>query len=171
MAFPQIVPPRNRLACRRDDGGGVSATAYTSTRAPVITDVTHTVERSGQAGVLAAQILAALQGRIYGGLRETQIQDRVGAALAAAGLVFERECRLSERDRPDFLVGGQVVVEVKLKTPRSVVLRQLGRYAEHGQVEAIVLATTSFSTLRNMRVTIHQVPVYPAVLRGVGLLA
>lgn len=141
-----------------------------STWVPVSTDTTHTGERQAQAGVLAAEVVGALQGRIYGGRCETQIQDRVGAALEAAGLVFERECRLSERDRPDFLVGGRVVVEVKLKTPRSVVLRQLGRYAEHDRVEAIVLASTSFSTLRNMRLMIHQVPVYPAVLRGLGLL-
>jgi hypothetical protein len=120
--------------------------------------------------VLAGQVLSALDGYVYGGRWETQIQDRVGEALGAAGLVFERECRLSERDRPDFLVGGRVVVEVKLKTPRSVVLRQLGRYAEHARVEAIVLASTSFSTLQNMRLTVHQVPVYPVILRGVGLL-
>lgn len=140
------------------------------TGVPVGTDAIHTGERQTQAGVLAAEVLAALQGRLYGGRVETQIQDRVGAALEGAGLMFERECRLSERDRPDFLVGGRVVVEVKLKTPRSVVLRQLGRYAEHDRVEAIVLASTSFSTLRNMRLMIHQVPVYPAVLRGLGLL-
>ena len=135
------------------------------------TGAARTEERRARAGVLAGQVLAALQGRIYGGRCETQIQARVAAALGAAGLVFERECRLSGRDRPDFLVGGQVVVEVKLKTPRSVVLRQLGRYAEHDRVEAIVLASTSFSTLRDMRLTIHQVPVYPVVLRGLGLLA
>lgn len=144
---------------------------YTSTKVPVGADMTRTGQRQAPAGVLAAEVLEALQGRIYGGRVETQIQDRVAAALGAAGLVFERECRLSERDRPDFLVGGRVVVEVKLKTPRSVVLRQLGRYAEHDRVEAIVLASTSFSTLRNMRLMIHQVPVYPAVLRGLGLLA
>jgi hypothetical protein len=118
---------------------------------------------------LVDRVLAALSGRTYCGRGEIEIQDGVGAALAAAGVEFEREHRLSERDRPDFLVGGQVVVEVKLKTPRSVVVRQLGRYAEHDLVAAIVLASTSFTTLRNMRMTIHRVPVFPAVLHGVGL--
>jgi hypothetical protein len=119
---------------------------------------------------LVDRVLAALSTRTYSGHGEREIQDKVGAALTAAGVAFEREVRLSDRDRPDFLVGGQVVVEVKLKTPRSVVLRQLGRYAEHDRVQAIVLASTSFTTLRNMRMTIHRVPVSPAVLHGCGLL-
>jgi hypothetical protein len=118
---------------------------------------------------LVDSVLAALAGRTFGGRSEIEIQDRVAAALTDAGVGFERECRLSERDRPDFLVGGQVVVEVKLKTPRSAVVRQLGRYAEHPSVAAIVLASTSFTTLRNMRMTIHGVPVLPAVLHGPGL--
>lgn len=119
---------------------------------------------------LVDRVLAALSTRNYRGHSEKEIQGQVDAALAAAALVVEREVRLDDRDRPDFVVGGQVVVEVKLKTPRSVVVRQLGRYAEHDRVQAIVLASTSFTTLRNMRMTIHQVPVFPSILHGYGLL-
>lgn len=119
---------------------------------------------------LVDRVLAALGTRNYRGRAEKEVQDQVSAALAAAALVVEREVRLNDRDRPDFVVGGQVVVEVKLKTPRSVVVRQLGRYAEHDRVAAIVLASTSFTTLRNMRMTIHGVPVFPAILHGCGLL-
>lgn len=121
--------------------------------------------------VLAERVVEALCARVYGGPGELLIQDRVADVLQGAGFVIEREPRLSQSDRPDFLVAGRVVVEVKPKAPRSAVLQQLGRYAGHEQVQAIVLASTSFTTLRNMRLTIHGVPVYPAVLRGSGVPA
>lgn len=119
--------------------------------------------------VLVHQVVRALRDGVYVGA-EKQVQNRIEKALGAAGLEFERELQLSARDRPDFLVGGLVAIEVKLKTPRARVLRQLGRYAEHDRVKAIVLASTSFTTLQGMRLDIHGVPVYPAILRGGGLL-
>ncbi|OHU47177.1 hypothetical protein BKG82_26330 [Mycobacteroides chelonae] len=128
--------------------------------------------------VLVHQVVRALRDGVYVGA-EKQVQKRIEKALAASELEFEREFRLDARDRPgrersqdrpDFFVGGCVAIEVKLKTPRTQVLRQLGRYAEHGQVKAIVLASTSFTTLKDMQVVIHGVPVYPVVLRGGGLL-
>lgn len=128
--------------------------------------------------VLVHQVVRALRDGVYVGA-EKQVQNRIEKRLVAAELEFQREFRLDPRDRPgrersqdrpDFFVGGCVAIEVKLKTPRTTVLRQLGRYAEHGQVKAIVLASTSFTTLQGMRVDIHEVPVYPVILRGGGLL-
>ncbi|UQX13566.1 DUF5131 family protein [Candidatus Mycobacterium methanotrophicum] len=110
------------------------------------------------AHTLADQVVQALAGHIYVGRCETRLQDRVAQVLGEAGLVFERESRLSERDRPDFLIAGTVVVEVKLKTPRSAVLRQLGRYAGHEQIEAIVLASTSTRAGRNWCALPHNSP-------------
>jgi hypothetical protein len=56
-----------------------------------------------------------------------------------------REHRLSDRDRPDFFVTvGGVAIEVKIGgrgQSRTGIVRQLARYAEHDQVEAIILAT------------------------------
>lgn len=53
-----------------------------------------------------------------------------------------REFVLSRRDRPDFLIDGRIVVEVKGPRHRSPdVIRQLERYASHERVEWIVLAT------------------------------
>jgi hypothetical protein len=58
-----------------------------------------------------------------------------------AGL-YVREFRLSARDRPDFFVQGGIAVEVKHHIAAGAsILRQLGRYAEHDEVTAIVLAT------------------------------
>lgn len=61
---------------------------------------------------------------------------------------FAREVRLSDRDRIDFLVGGQVGIEVKVDGSYPTVARQLLRYCEHTQLESIVLVTTAGSHLR-----------------------
>lgn len=119
--------------------------------------------------MLAERVVEALGAHLLVGRSELPVQDLVADILQAAGFVVEREPRLSQHDCPDFVVGGRVVVEVKRKTPRNAVLRQLGRYAGHEQVQAIVLASTSSATLRNMRLTLHGVPVYPVILRGSGV--
>jgi hypothetical protein len=73
------------------------------------------------------------------------------AAQAAAQVVLEsafpgevqREFRLNARDRPDFLIGGRVVVEFKVAGAAKVATwRQLVRYGEDPRVEAIILATS-----------------------------
>lgn len=54
-----------------------------------------------------------------------------------------REHRLGPGDRPDFLIDGRIVVEVKGPRHRApAVQRQLERYALHPCVEAIILATS-----------------------------
>lgn len=73
---------------------------------------------------------------------EKRAQADVAAVLAANGIDFVREFRLSESDVVDFMVKG-IAVELKLK--RSVgkqeVYRQLRRYARHPEVMIVVLAS------------------------------
>lgn len=64
--------------------------------------------------------------------------------LGEAG--FAREARLDPLDRPDFMVPvpglGGVAIEVKHRRAKATpTLRQLTRYAGHGEVAAIILAT------------------------------
>lgn len=55
----------------------------------------------------------------------------------------KREYRVSKRDRPDFMIGGRIALEVKVQRASKLdVWRQLCRYAEHDMVEEIVLATS-----------------------------
>ena len=55
---------------------------------------------------------------------------------------YAREHRLGPKDRPDFLVGGSIVVEVKhFRASPLPTLRQLARYAAYPEIEAIILAT------------------------------
>lgn len=74
---------------------------------------------------------------------EKHLQEGIDSLLKAAGVRFEREKRLSERDIPDFLVAGGIVIECKMrkKARKVVVYKQLCRYAEHDAVTALILAT------------------------------
>jgi len=74
---------------------------------------------------------------------EKRAQADLDAALSAAGIPFERECRLNAADIVDFLVHGGIAVEVKLKGhQKKAVYRQLERYASHAQVHAVLLLTS-----------------------------
>lgn len=72
---------------------------------------------------------------------EDELQRGIAGALAAAGLVVEREVRLTQRDRIDLLVG-TVGIEVKIAGDASRVERQLERYTQSDLVTALILVTT-----------------------------
>jgi hypothetical protein len=72
---------------------------------------------------------------------EGELQASIAKVLGSHGIAFEREVRLSDKDRPDFMVGG-VAIEVKVASSRADVLRQLARYAEHPEVSGMVLVTS-----------------------------
>lgn len=76
---------------------------------------------------------------------EKTMQAGVEMALMQSGMPFEREKRLSDRDIPDFLVGGHIVVECKLRSKSRKIdtYKQLMRYAEHDVVTDIVLASNT----------------------------
>lgn len=64
---------------------------------------------------------------------ETALRERWGGAV-------RREERLSEKDRPDFMIE-TVAVEVKLKGAKMDIYRQLERYSAHDAVQSIILVT------------------------------
>lgn len=84
-----------------------------------------------------------IQGRRIAYGDEEELQSIIGGILAAEGVNFRREVRLSASERVDFLIDDGLVVEVKLKGSHYNVLRQLQRYAKHAMVEAIVLLRPS----------------------------
>lgn len=71
-------------------------------------------------------------------MKERAVQDLVEKALTAAGIEFERECRLSGRDRVDFKIGS-VAIELKKGAAGLTELRQITRYLEHPEVTGCVL--------------------------------
>jgi hypothetical protein len=119
---------------------------------------------------IAERVVAALSDRVYRAARERALQDAIEAVLCGAGFRVEREFRLNDRDRPDFLVDECVAVEVKMRASGSAVLSQLARYAAHDRVRAIVVATPRLSSLAGMPVEILGVAVRPVALSGPGLL-
>ncbi|WP_455233281.1 hypothetical protein [Geopseudomonas aromaticivorans] len=76
--------------------------------------------------------------------QEKRAQGELEQLLTTAGIAFEREKRLSAKDIPDFLVtldGVRIAVEMKTRARRMAIFRQLERYAEHGEVDALLLFT------------------------------
>jgi hypothetical protein len=71
---------------------------------------------------------------------ETDLQNGIEQWLTGK-FEFRREVELNDADRIDFLVGA-VGVEVKIGGSRADVIRQLHRYAQCDQIEALLLVTT-----------------------------
>ena len=85
-------------------------------------------------------VCAALTGQRFRFSSERDLQDGIEQTLNRLSIPNKREARLTNEERVDFLVG-RVAVEVKTKGNRVSVMRQLSRYAECPDVDAIVLVT------------------------------
>jgi hypothetical protein len=99
---------------------------------------------------MTVHIIKALSAHSFGFTTERDLQDGIAGALAASGVPFEREAHLSASDVPDFMCG-RVAVEVKIKGSLASVTRQLHRYAQHAEVDEILLVTTRAAHTRVAR--------------------
>lgn len=73
---------------------------------------------------------------------EDALQREIAAAFDEAGIGYEREVRLNDKDRIDFVCSSNVGVEVKIKGGVNPLTRQVFRYLSSAQVEAVVIVTT-----------------------------
>ena len=73
---------------------------------------------------------------------EAEIQDQIEFVLQHYGIPYEREVDLGSLGRIDFIVNGNIGLEVKIAGPKNTVARQLLRYAESDRIDQLVLATT-----------------------------
>jgi hypothetical protein len=94
---------------------------------------------------LHAEVVSALRGIALPSSTEREMQDALWSVLPAR-LPFakvEREVRIGERGRLDFLVSvdeEQIAIECKIdQTGRASVYRQVRRYAEHADVTGVVI--------------------------------
>ena len=127
------------------------------------------VAACGASAVHAARAVADhLLGFTYQWTTEAELQQAIWDVLPAR-FPADRERSLSRRDRPDFIVdvdGMSVAIEVKVAGARSMVLRQIGRYAEHDQVDAIILASGRRVLAARIPDVIHTKPVLAIHLGG-----
>lgn len=117
----------------------------------------------------AAQLVAdRIGGFRYRWLTEEGLQRALWKVLEPQ-FAARREEPLSQRDRPDFLVsvgGFTVAVEVKVQGARSAVLRQLGRYAEHDTVAALLFVSGRRTLAAGVPAVIHGKPVVSMVVES-----
>lgn len=90
--------------------------------------------------VLAARITTLLRSLRCDLSDEKRTQEDIAFALTANGMAFTREASLSSHERVDFLIGG-LALEIKLRSAKMGVYRQLQRYAKHEAVKAVMLAS------------------------------
>jgi|SRR5579872_4853790 len=72
---------------------------------------------------------------------EDELQQSIAAMLTENKIAFEREVRITAKDRIDFMVGN-IGIECKIDGAFSAVVRQLHRYAQHESIGSIMLITT-----------------------------
>lgn len=117
-------------------------------------------------GPLAARVAAVIKGQSYRYAGEGQLQEGIAGALDAAGIAHQREVRLSGADRIDFLVDAGLGIEVKIAGQSAAAARQLGRYAQSGQVTELMLVTTR-ARHRDLPRVIGGKPVHVVLLSGI----
>ena|SRR6266536_1553684 len=88
-----------------------------------------------------------LEGKRFNEASEDALQRGIAEVLSGAGISFKREVPLTRGDRIDFLVGA-IGVECKTDGSLSALVRQLFRYAQADQVEALVVVTTRLRLAR-----------------------
>lgn len=86
-------------------------------------------------------LLTLLKARRFTLAREKQTQAEIEAVLTAAGVAFKREVDIGRRDIIDFLVGGDIGIEVKVGGSKRDIFAQCKRYCETNRLTALILAT------------------------------
>jgi hypothetical protein len=99
---------------------------------------------------------------------EKQLQDGIASVLSAGHIAFLREYRLSPESVVDFMVEPGLALEVKVDGSQPEVLRQLHRYAQIAEVQALMLVT-SRARLGDQPNELNGKPVFVTILQG-GLL-
>ncbi len=112
-------------------------------------------------------VVAAVCGSAYRWTTEVGLQNGVAEALRAAGHTVEVEVPLTERDRLDLLVDGDIAVEVKIDGGLMPLTRQVHRYLRHERLAALVVVTP-FRSLCRLPERMNDKPLRVALVRRAG---
>src|SRR3546814_17322080 len=93
------------------------------------------VKQSGESLMSPENFVRFIGARRFTLSDETLLQQEIAAELILAGVPFDREVRLSAKERVDFMLPGGVAVEVKIKGQRRLVFKQCERYVQHEAVK------------------------------------
>jgi hypothetical protein len=112
---------------------------------------------AGSASEHIARILSRLT---FEYRNERDLQIAIYGALTGVGMASEREYRLSAQDRIDFyLEFFHVGIEVKVGGNVSTLIRQLTRYAQSEEIDALVVVTNRAKHASEMPLTLNDKPV------------
>lgn len=91
---------------------------------------------------VASRLVAVLRKHRFNYRNEKELQDGIEEVLKAEGFDHVRECPLGDAGIVDFMVGGFLAVEVKIKGSPTEVARQVLRYVARDEVKAVMLVTS-----------------------------
>jgi len=79
---------------------------------------------------------------------EKLLQNDIASAFDHSSIVYEREVKIKDKSIVDFMIG-TLAIEVKIRGNGSAmsIYRQIERYCDSDQVEAILLLTSKTMTL------------------------
>lgn len=69
---------------------------------------------------------------------EMELQELLAQRFTDAEIKFEREYRLTKKERVDFLIDC-TAVEIKMKAPAAQIMRQLMRYAIVPAIDSVII--------------------------------
>lgn len=88
------------------------------------------------------RVVETLSCHSYRFVNELELHDRIAQVLTSASIPFDREFVAGQRDRFDFLIAPDIVIEVKVDGSLAEALGQVNRYAAREDVGSVVLATS-----------------------------
>jgi hypothetical protein len=95
----------------------------------------------GYMDITVGQVIETLGSFKFTYDNEIELQDGIAAAFTGCEILFEREARLGDDLKIDFMIPGGIGVEVKIKGSPSDVARQLLAYANRPEITCLILVT------------------------------
>ena len=106
----------------------------------------------------AAEIAKLISQYRFNFMTESDLQDGLLELLKTEPIKIAKEEFISRKSRPDFIVEGNIAIEVKIGGSLGALTRQVQRYAKHDSIRE-VLVVTSKSRHTNLPATLAGKPV------------
>lgn len=99
-------------------------------------------------------LVAALQSYRYSYSDELEFQNGIAQALESSFISYQREVDLISLGMIDF-VCDRIGIECKIKGGRHDLFRQIARYAEHADIDHIIIASSRRSLIQGAPVKLN----------------